>query len=85
MYQLSFTPKAIEALERAKGKIRKQLEKALERVQKDPFLSKPLRDELAGLNSERVATYRIIFRIIKEKKEVRIILIEHRKSVYGGH
>jgi len=85
VYELSFTPKAIGALEQIKGKLRKQLEKALDRIRKDPFLAKPLRDELVGLHSERVSTYRIIFRIIKEKKEVRIVLIEHRKSVYGGH
>ena len=61
------------------------MDKALERISKGPFLSKPLRADLSGIYSERVSTFRTLFEVNRPKKEVAILAIEHRKSAYGGH
>ena len=61
------------------------MDKALGRMQQNPKLGKPLRGELKGIWSERVATFRILYKIIKDRVEILVLIIEHRKTVYGGH
>lgn len=45
-------------------------------------LGKPLRDELAGIWSARRGTYRILYRIHEERREVVVLRIEHRRDAY---
>ena len=45
-------------------------------------LGAPLRDELQGIWSARRGTYRVLYRIDDEKKEVIILRVGHRKDVY---
>lgn len=85
MYQLLFTQEARRDYEVLRGKLKAQVEKALQRICKDPYIGKPLGGELKGLRSERVSTFRIVYRIYEKTVEVLILVIEHRKSVYGGH
>ncbi len=66
-------------------KLRGQVDKAIDRICKDPEIGKPLRGELKGIWSERVATFRLLYKINKNKIEILVLVIEHRKSVYGGH
>ena len=68
-----------------RGKLKNQVDKALERLCKNPHIGKPLGGELKGLRSERVSAFRIIYRIYDKAVEILILVIEHRKSVYGGH
>lgn len=85
MYGLLFTTEARREYDRLRGKIKLQVDKALGRIQKNPYLGKPLGGDLKGLWSERVSSFRIIYRIYERSVEVLIMVIEHRKSVYGGH
>ncbi len=45
-------------------------------------LSKPLRDELAGLHSARRGDYRILLRIDEDARAVVIMKIDHRAHAY---
>ena len=45
----------------------------------DPFLKGT---HFQGLRRNRTGRYRIIYRVIEQEKEIRIITIAHRKSVY---
>jgi len=85
MFKIAFADEAFDQYQTIKGKLRKQVDKALERISKEPFLSKPLRANLSGIYSERVSTFRILFEVDRSKKEVAILAIEHRRSAYGGH
>lgn len=85
MYSLIFTPEAKRDYDILRGKLKRQVDKALDRICKNPLVGKPLGGELKGLRSERVATFRIVYRIYEKSVEVLILVIEHRKSVYGGH
>lgn len=42
----------------------------------------PLRRELAGVWSARRGTYRILYRIREEPREVVVLRVEHRADVY---
>jgi mRNA-degrading endonuclease RelE of RelBE toxin-antitoxin system len=45
-------------------------------------LGAPLRDELEGVWSARRGTYRILYRVDDEKREVIVLRIGHRRDVY---
>lgn len=85
MYHLVFTETAKKQLDDLEPRIKRQVEKGLDRISKYPKLGKPLRGELKGVWSERVATFRILYKIYEHEVEVLILTIEHRRSVYGGH
>lgn len=45
----------------------------------------PLRTELEGLWSARRGTYRILYRIDDERREVIILRVGHRRGIYRTH
>lgn len=85
MYGLVYTDKAKDQYEALDARLKRQVDKGLDRIRQNPQLGKPLRGELKGIWSERVATFRILYKIHNKEVEVVILVIEHRKFVYGGH
>jgi mRNA interferase RelE/StbE len=51
-------------------------------IAKPRGVGKPLRGELTGIWSARRGTYRILYRIRDEPREVIVLRIEHRRDVY---
>jgi len=45
-------------------------------------VGKPLRGDLAGIWSARRGTYRILYRVREDPREVVVLRIEHRRDVY---
>ena len=45
-------------------------------------VGKPLRGELAGIWLARRGTYRILYRVREDPREVIVLRIEHRRDVY---
>ena len=85
VYELVFTETAQRQYNRLNPRLKKQVDRGLERVTANPKGGKPLGGSLKGIWSERVATYRILYKIFDERIEVLVLVIEHRKSIYGGH
>ena len=85
VYRLLFTNQARKQYESLGGRLKSQVDKGLGRISKNPHLGKPLVGDLKGIWSERVATFRILYKIYQKEVEVLVLLIEHRKKVYGGH
>jgi len=48
-------------------------------------VGKPLRGELAGVRAARRGTYRVLYRLREDPREVIVVRIEHRKDVYRPH
>lgn len=48
-------------------------------------VGKPLRGELAGIWSARRGTYRVLYRIAEDKREVIVLRIDHRRDAYRPH
>lgn len=48
-------------------------------------VGKPLRRELAGIWSARRGTYRILYRVRDEPREVVVLRVEHRADIYRPH
>lgn len=45
-------------------------------------VGKPLRGDLAGVWSARRGTYRVLYRIRDDRREVVVVRIEHRRDAY---
>lgn len=45
-------------------------------------LGHPLRDELTGLHAARRGTFRILYRIDDERREVVVLDVRHRRDAY---
>jgi mRNA-degrading endonuclease RelE of RelBE toxin-antitoxin system len=45
-------------------------------------VGKPLRDDLAGIWSARRGTYRVLYRIREDPREVIVLRVEHRRDSY---
>jgi mRNA interferase RelE/StbE len=45
-------------------------------------VGRELRNELAGIHSARRGTYRVLYRIDDDLREVTVLRIEHRSSAY---
>ena len=61
--------------------LKKGLRAALADMLDQPYMGKPLREELAGLRSMRVKRFRIIYRLSAER-EIQIVAIGPRRSIY---
>lgn len=85
VYRILLSEKAEAQYAQLSGKLKQQVDKGLRRIASAPKRGKPLWGPLKGVWSERVSTFRILYRIYEEEVEVLIITIEHRKTVYGGH
>lgn len=48
-------------------------------------VGKPLRGELAGVWAARRGTYRVLYRLREEPREVIVVRVEHRRDVYRPH
>jgi len=52
----------------------------------DPYRAgRALRSELAGIFSARRGTYRVLYRIDDERREVLFLRVDHRRDVYRPH
>ncbi|MGY1761976.1 type II toxin-antitoxin system RelE/ParE family toxin [Geodermatophilus sp. SYSU D00779] len=45
-------------------------------------VGKPLRGDLAGVWSARRGTYRVLYRVLDEPREVVVLRIDHRRDVH---
>jgi mRNA-degrading endonuclease RelE of RelBE toxin-antitoxin system len=84
-YELVLTPPARRALveelpEAVAGAVINFLTTDL--VQQPLRVGKPLRGDLAGVWSARRGTYRVLYRVRVEPREVIVLRIEHRRDAY---
>lgn len=84
-YELVLTPPARRALtdklpEPVAAAVIEFLTTAL--VRQPHEVGKPLRDDLAGIWSARRGTYRVLYRIHEDGREVIVLRIEHRRDSY---
>ena len=84
-YELALTPPARRALT---GKLPEPVAAAVidfltTSLIREPYrVGKPLRDDLAGVWSARRGTYRVLYRIREDPREVIVLRIEHRRDAY---
>lgn len=60
--------------------LKKKIRESLKTILLDPHSGKALKDELEGLRSFRVSSFRIIYKV--SKKQIDIVTIGPRKKIY---
>lgn len=84
-YELVLTPPAQRALT---GKLPEVVATAVieflttSLIHQPARVGKPLRDDLAGVWSARRGTYRVLYRIREDVREVIVLRVEHRRDAY---
>ena len=61
--------------------LKRKIKASLKMVLSEPHLGKALMDELSGLRSFRVSSFRIIYRV-KEPEQIELIAISPREHIY---
>ena len=82
MYQVVLKKSAEKSLQKIEKSFRIRILEALDYLEKEPLLGKPLLGKLKGFYSLRVWPYRIIYTVYKKELRVFVIAIAHRKNVY---
>jgi mRNA interferase RelE/StbE len=62
--------------------LKKKLKEALRIVLDNPSIGKALKEELEGLRSYRVRRFRIVYQVVSTKREIRIVAIGPRETIY---
>ena len=85
LYELVLAPPAVRAL---RAKLPEPVAAAVIEfltgtlIQKPHRVGKPLCGHLAGVDSARRGTYRVLYRINDDRHEVVVVRIDHRRGAY---
>ena len=84
-YELVLTPPAVRAIksgvpEGVAAAVIEFLTRAL--IDNPHRVGNPLRGDLAGIHSARRGTYRVLYRINEDGREVIVVRIDHRSDAY---
>ncbi|MFZ2937385.1 MAG: type II toxin-antitoxin system RelE/ParE family toxin [Candidatus Omnitrophota bacterium] len=85
MYNIVLLPEAKKSYKKlcfSDKAIFERINNALDALKSNPFLGKPLKDNLKGKYSLRIGVYRIIYFVEKHKVIIYILDIGHRREVY---
>ncbi len=81
-YKLSIPPALEKDIAILPPSLKSQIRSALDILQEDPRIGKPLREELHGFWTYRVNRYRIVYRIVHHRIEVEVIDLGPRAVIY---
>lgn len=81
MYTLMVPGQVSELIRKMHPHLKKKVRAALKVILENPSSGKTLREELAGLQSYRVGSFRIIYRL--SGKVIELVAIGPRMKIYG--
>ncbi len=84
-WKVTWTKSAHDYYQKMTRGYQQRVKRAVIELEKDPFASKHvqrLHGELEGLCRYRIGEFRMIFRVIEQETEVRILAIAARGDVY---
>ena len=81
MYKLVVPKDVKELIRTMHPSLKKKVKASLKIILFEPFSGKTLMDELSGLRSFRVSSFRIIYRI-KEPEQIELVAIGPRERIY---
>lgn len=81
-WRVNYTKSAAKMIRRLDPQVRDQVRGAIDRLQEDPTRGKPLQLILRGLRSWRTGDWRIVYRVTRERVEILMVAVGHRREVY---
>lgn len=82
MYSLRVYKQAQKELKSLEKIYQLTLFEVLREIQEDPFVGKPLTEELTGLFSYKVDEFRILYKVNNKDKIIFVVSAGHRSTVY---
>jgi mRNA interferase RelE/StbE len=83
MYKLVVPKDVRELIRTMHPSLKKKVKASLKIILSEPYSGKALMDELSGLRSFRVSSFRIIYRI-KDPERIELVAIGPRERIYEG-
>jgi len=81
MYKLVVPQDVRELIRTMHPSLRRKVKASLKIILSDPSSAKVLMDELSGLRSFRISSFRIIYRI-KEPRQIELVAVGPRERIY---
>jgi len=81
MYKLVVPKDVRELIRTMHPSLKKKVKASLEIILSEPHSGKALKDELSGVRSFRIGSFRIIYRI-KEPEQIELVAIGPRERIY---
>ena len=81
-WRLFITPKVQAALRKFPPETKRYIREALGEICHDPWVGKPLRDDLEGLHSFRAKRFRIVYQIRHHEITIVVIAVGPREIIY---
>ena len=81
MYKLVVPRDIRELIRTTHPSLKKKIKSSLKMILSDPYSGKALKNDLAGLRSIRVSSFRIIYRI-KDPEQLELVAIGPRERIY---
>jgi mRNA interferase RelE/StbE len=81
-YVVRIPPEVESFVRHLHPRLKRLIRNALEALEENPYLGKPLKERLSGFFSLRVSHYRIIYRIKAREVLIEVVDIAERKIVY---
>ena len=81
-WRVDYTKSAAKMIRRLDPQIRDQVRGAIDRLKEDPTRGKSLQLTLQGLRSWRTGDWRIVYRVTRERVEILVVAVGHRREVY---
>ncbi|MGC1455455.1 MAG: type II toxin-antitoxin system RelE/ParE family toxin [Nitrospirota bacterium] len=81
LHKLLVADHAASVLRNLHPDIKKKLKTVFQAIAADPYAGKALTEELDGLRSYRVSRFRIIYRVMQERR-IEIIAVGPRERIY---
>ncbi len=81
MYKLVVPGDIQELIKTMHPSLKKKVKSSLKMILSDPHVGKALMDELAGLRSLRVSSFRIVYRI-RDPERIELVAIGPRGRIY---
>ena len=81
-YRIRMTSLLQEVGVKLNPEIKRLTRQGLKELAENPFLGKPLEDDLSDFHSYAFLRYRIVYRIQAAEKALDIVAVAHRSTVY---
>jgi mRNA interferase RelE/StbE len=82
VWRVVFAPSAAEAVRGLPPDVKRSVREAIRVITADPYTGKAVLRDLKGLRTYRARRYRIVYELAVAARQVRVVAVAHRSSVY---
>jgi mRNA interferase RelE/StbE len=81
-FRLLYSETSRKQIKKLHPRLKPLIKSKIGQIREDPYIGKSLERELSGYHSIRTKRYRIIYRILEDKRIIQIYYVGHRRDIY---